>query len=132
MTKRTRREYNVTTTKSGRKSGRQQRSGIGGTRPTTKRAGVRVVRSPSVIEKSESNAWLALTNGTLSLEGRATDHTVIAQFLDELEARSQFANNELKEVHQPKEQPEPGNKRFSVQSRIVNHTTELNRNESTP
>jgi len=69
--------------------------------------------------------WLtrfALKNDTLTLEGRATNAGMITQFLRELESRSRFADNELVEVHQPKEHPGPANTRFSVRSRIVNHT----------
>jgi Tfp pilus assembly protein PilN len=70
-----------------------------------------------------SPLWLtrfALINDTLTLEGRATNAGMITQFLRELESRSRFADNELVEVHQPKEHPDHATTRFSVRSRIVN------------
>lgn len=72
---------------------------------------------------------LALVNGTLTLEGGAKGHAVIAQFLSDLEALSEFTDNDLAEVHQPKEPPEHGNKRFSVQARIVNRTANQQNNK---
>lgn len=68
--------------------------------------------------------WLtrfALINDTLTLEGRATNAGMITQFLRELKSDSRFAENELVEVHQPKERPEHTNTHFSVRSRIVGH-----------
>lgn len=86
----------------------------------------------SVTEALPGAVWLtsfSMTRDTVLLEGRAEDHTRIAEFLRELGSGAHLKDNQLTEVIEPREAGRETSTRFLARARIgsVHEATESRR-----
>lgn len=76
----------------------------------------------SVAAALPGTVWLtrfSMTGDALLLEGRAESHTLIVEFLRDLALEPHLTDNQLTEVHQPREGAGETSTRFSARARIV-------------